>query len=207
VSEDEQNVDQADEVFFHDADSGEPSFAASSRSGRRRVVAILVVVALVVGGYFLFHQLTKKSDLLKIQGKVALSESGLRSIVGAKHLVVYWAGPQAGAKYSLVATATGIAYVRYLPEGKGLSDTKNAYKAIGTYVQKGAFSVNQSSGRAAGNVGFTNVDGNAVFYAKSRPTNVYMGIKGKDIQIEIFDPLVDQALGVALIRNQVSQIK
>jgi hypothetical protein len=60
--------------------------------------------------------------------------------------------------------------------------------------------------QAVGNVGFVNADGNAVFYSKARPTNIYDGLKGKDIQVEVFDPLVDQALGLVLVRNQVRQI-
>ncbi len=207
MSDNEIIIDQADEVFFEGSKPASPRISKSGPSVRRRIFTLVIVMAVAVGGYFGFHQLTGDSDLKKMQGRVALSESGLRSIINAKKLTVFWTGPVAGAKYSLVATAPGIAYVRYLPDGKGLADTKNAYKAIGTYVQKNAFTVNQSAGKVTGNVGFTNVDGNAVFYAKTRPTNVYMGIRGKDIQIEIFDPLVDQALGVALIRNMVSQIK
>ena len=207
MSDHEIIIDQADEVFFEGSDSQAPRVSKTAPSSRRRIFILIIVLAVAVGGYFGFNQLTGATDLQKVQGKVALSESGLRSIINAKKLTVFWTGPVAGAKYSLVATNPGIAYVRYLPDGKGLADTKNAYKAIGTYIQKNAFAVNQSAGKVSGNVGFTNVDGNAVFYAKNRPTNVYMGIRGKDIQIEIFDPLVDQALGVALIRNMVSQIK
>jgi hypothetical protein len=33
-----------------------------------------------------------------------------------------------------------------------------------------------------------------------------MGIKDKDIQIEIFDPGIDQALGLSLIHNQIQRI-
>ena len=188
-----------------DADDSDMLEPTGKRSPRL-IALILAVIVLVGGGYLLISN-SSSSDSAKVQGKVALSAQELRDVVVAKKLTVYWAGPQDGAKYALTSTGAGIAYVRYLPGGVGLNDTKTAFRAIGTYTQKNAFGVNQATGQQTGNVGFTNADGNAVFYTKTRPTNVYIGIKGKDIQVEVFDPGVDQALGLVLIRGQVVQIK
>lgn len=137
---------------------------------------------------------------------VALSEKELRNVIAAKNLTAYWAGPVAGNKYSLFVPKTGVVVVRYLPDGVGLKDTSATFRLIATYVQKGAFLKTQDAGTKVGNVGFINVDGHAVFYVKTRPTNVYMGIKDKDIQVEIFDPGIDQALGLSLIRGQIQKI-
>lgn len=172
----------------------------------RRVLTWIVIAILLVGGFFFIKHQRSGNDLAKIQGKVALSASELRDVVLAKKLTVYWAGPQEGAKYTLIATTPGVAFVRYLPGGVGLNDTKTLFRAIGTYAQKNAFAVSTAGASATGNVGFVNADGNAVFYSKARPTNVYIGIKGKDIQVEVFDPVVDQALGLVLVKNQVRQI-
>lgn len=185
--------------------AAEPVLTKRGKSTMRFIVAI-VVVALGVGGYLLISNANNGGDLAKIEGKVALSAQELQDVVAAKKLTVYWAGPQTGAKYTLIATTPGIAYVRYLPGGVGLNDTKTLFRAIGTYVQKNAYAVSLTAGKAEGNVGFTNSDGNAVFYSKARPTNVYVGIKGKDIQVEIFDPVVDQALGLVLVRGQISLV-
>lgn len=168
--------------------------------------SLLAVIVLGIAGYFIISHYSKSSDAQKIQGKVAMSADELRSVVTAKHLTVYWAGPMSGAKYALIANKPGSAFVRYLPNGNGLNDTTTSFRVIATYAQKGAFLITQSAGGVSGNVGFTNVDGNSVFYVKTRPTNVYMGIKDKDIQIEIFDPGIDQALGLSLIHNQIQQI-
>ena len=183
----------------------EPVLTKRGKSTMRFIVAVLIVI-FGVGGYLLISNSNKDGDLAKIQGKVALSEQELRDVVAAKELTVYWAGPQTGAKYTLIATTPGISYVRYLPGGVGLDDTKTLFRAIGTYAQKDAYSVSLTAGKADGNVGFTNSDGNAVFYAKARPSNVYIGIKGKDIQVEVFDPVVDQALGLVLVRGQISLV-
>jgi hypothetical protein len=168
--------------------------------------SLIAVIVLGIAGYFIISHYSKSNDTQKIAGKVAMSADELRSVVLAKHLTVYWAGPMAGAKYALIANKPGQSFVRYLPNGNGLNDTTTSFRVIATYAQKGAFLVTQSAGGVSGNVGFTNVDGNAVFYVKTRPTNVYMGIKDKDIQIEIFDPGIDQALGLSLIHNQIQQI-
>jgi hypothetical protein len=36
---------------------------------------------------------------------------------------------------------------------------------------------------------------------------VYIGLKDRDVQVEIFDPRPDQALAAAIMRGQVRQIK
>lgn len=172
----------------------------------RLIVAIVVVLLGVGGYYFISSNSDKGTNLEKIQGKVALSADELRDVVVANKLTVFWAGPQDGVKYTLVATSPGVAFVRYLPGGVGVDDTKTAFRAVGTYTQKNAFTVNKNAGNLTGNTGFINSDGNAVFYAKSRPTNVYIGIKGKDIQVEVYDPVANQALSLALASNQIRAI-
>ena len=178
---------------------------AKSKSSRKVLIWIVIAIVLV-GSFFALQYFRGGIDLAKIQGKVALSAQELRDVVVAKKLTVYWAGPQDGAKYTLIATTPGVAFVRYLPGGVGLNDTKTLFRAIGTYTQKNAFAVSTAGAVATGNVGFVNADGNAVFYSKAHPTNIYVGIKGKEIQVEVFDPMVDQALGLVLVKSQVRQI-
>lgn len=182
--------------------------ATSSLRGKNtlRSFVFIVGVIVVVGGFLLISHANKNGDIAQNQGKVALSDTELRDLVLSKHLTVYWAGPMAGAKYTLTAVTPGIVYVKYLPGGVGLNDTKTSFRTIGTYIQKNAFKVAQNAGAAPGNVGFLNADGNAVLYSSSRTSNVYIGIKGKDIQVEVFDPVENQALGLVLIRNQIHQI-
>lgn len=192
-------------------DSGNFAYRGPSEKRKRGkgfyfLVTLVLVAILSATSYYLISRTTRDTDSLKIQGKIAMTEQELRDIVGAKNLTVYWAGALEDTKYALIANKAGSSFVRYLPKGSGLEDTTTSYRVIATYVQKDAFLVTQSAGGVTGNVGFTNVDGNAVFYVKTRPTNVYMGIKDKDTQIEIYDPGIDQALGLALIHNQIRQI-
>jgi hypothetical protein len=209
------NDNKSQNEFISDAEFVEhetsPYVDLRSRKQKKRrplltLGSFLVVVILGVTGYFMISHFSKNNDGLKIQGKVAMTADELRSTVLANHLTVYWAGPMTGAKYALISSKGGSTFVRYLPNGNGLNDTTTSFRVIATYPQKNAFLITQGAGGVSGNVGFTNVDANAVFYVKTRPTNVYMGLKGKDIQIEIFDPGIDQALGLSLIHNQIQQI-
>ncbi len=171
------------------------------------LLALLLVAAVAIGAYFLFfHNKTNATDVAKIQGRVALSEKDLRDVVAANHLTAYWAGPMAGAKYALIATNPNLIYLKYLPGGVGINDNTTPFRTIGTYVQKNAFAVGKYSGTVAGNIGMTSPDGNSVFYAFDRQTNVYVGIKGKDIQLEVYDPVAGAALGLVLKQNQIVPI-
>ena len=132
-----------------------------------------------------------------IAGKVALTESELISAVQKVGKDVYWAGPVKNAKYTLAVPAEGQAYVRYLPNGQGLSDTKPNYVVIATYTTADAFKATQAAGNTSNGVTFINAEGAAVYYNKSTPTNVYVAYANKNYQIEIFDPIAATALEIA----------
>ena len=172
----------------------------------RGLIALILIVIIGSGAYFFMSNKPSASDVAKIQGKVALSEQDLRGVVSANHLTVYWAGPLAGAKYSLIATNPNLIYLKYLPGGVGINDTSTPFRTVGTYVQKNAFQVGVYTGSVTGHVGMTNPDGNSVFYSDARLTNVYVGIKGKDIQVEVYDPVAGEALGLVLNKNQIVPI-
>jgi hypothetical protein len=188
-----------------------PVSSARERKVKRRrapliILSFFLLVILVFLGSALISRSDRAGDLKKIQGKVAMTEQQLRNVVKAKHLSIYWAGPVAGDKYALMAQKSGEAFVRYLPAGRGLTDIGATFRIIATYVQKDAFATTRAAGAQVGNIGFTNVDGNSVFYVKLRPTNVFVGVLGKDIQLEIFDPTIDQALAIALFHGQIQPI-
>lgn len=136
-----------------------------------------------------------------VAGKVALTESELISAVKKLGVTVYWAGPVKGAKYTLSVPADGQAYVRYLPNGQGLTDTNPNYVVIATYTTTNAFDATQSAGNTTNGITFINADGAAVYYNKSTATNVYVAYPGKDFQIEVFDPIAKTALEIASRSN------
>jgi hypothetical protein len=139
-------------------------------------------------------------------GLVALTETELRAAVKTSGGSIYWADSEPGALYAFNHIATGQDFVRYLPNGTGLADTKQNYRVIGTYQDAKAFKTMQTAGKLATGVSITNPDGSLVYYAKATPTHVYLAFKGLAFQIEIFDPTPGVALKLATTPGLVKTI-
>lgn len=185
------------------------SKSKSQRSRRLRFIAVSVLGVSALGfvSFYFGTHFKQSNDAQKMQGTVALSERGLRNLVKAEHLTVYWTGPVAGDRYTLFIPKKGAAVVRYMPAGANITDAAPIYRLVATYVLKDAFAMTVASASEAANLGFVNIDGHAVSYVRTRSTNVFVGLKGKDIQLEIFDPGPGQALALALFKGQIQQLK
>ncbi|MEI9907757.1 MAG: hypothetical protein WDO06_07575 [Actinomycetota bacterium] len=156
------------------------------KKGTKTFLIVLVVLLLSGGAFFLGEHFNSNGSTKIVDGIVeggsvtksgVLSESELRDLVVSAHLTAYWAGPIDGYKYTLYVPKTGVVVVRYLPNGKGLEDTSPKYRVIGTYAQKDATAAVQSSGKKDGSVGFTNIDGNAIFYVRGTTHKCLHGYK------------------------------
>jgi hypothetical protein len=182
-----------------------------SRKFALKVVAAGIVIGIAVGGSIFIvrdqimgNQLTVAGQTL---GQVALTESQLREVILKNKLTAYWSGPVDKALYSLVANSNGQVFVRYLPDGQGLSDTAAKYRVIATYPQPNAYAVTQAAGNQANAISFINADGAQVFYSKSYATNVYLAYPESTSEVEIFDPGNGVALGLATTSGKIIQIK
>ena len=142
-----------------------------------------------------------------IAGKVALTENELIDAVKKLGVDVYWAGPVDGAKYTLSAPAEGQVYLRYLPNGEGLTDTKPNYVVIATYTTADAFTATQAAGNQSNGVTFINNQGAAVYYNKDVPTNVYVAYPNLSYQIEVFSPIAATALDIASKQGALKLVK
>jgi hypothetical protein len=173
------------------------------------VVTALIFSTVSFGAEYYFNSKRSASEevLLVLHGGKAVDAKELRDVVLANHLTVYWVGAEKNSKYVLNAAVLSSISLRYLPASSSLTDTTSTYREVGTFASPNAFAVTQKAGTLPNGVGFVNVDGNAVYYDSRDAKNVYIGIKDKDIQVEIFDPRPDQALAAAIMRNQVRQIK
>lgn len=146
------------------------------------------------------------TDQAKISGGVVLTELELKAQVKKLGLTVFWAGPMKDAKYTINASDPKQIYVRYLPNGKGVSDVKKNYRVIATYAVTGAFASTAAAGNQSNGVTLSRADGAVVYYNKLEPTNVYLAQKDSNYQVEVFDPDATVSLQLATTLKTVIPI-
>ena len=195
--------------------SEDGQIAVTKSNGSPKIVLLMVLSALISSGvtYLVTNNSTptpaaSTSTFTEvIAGKVALTEPELIAAVKQLGIDVYWAGPVKDAKYTLAVPADGQAYVRYLPNGQGIEDTKPNYVVIATYTTTDAFTATQAAGNTSNGVTFVNTEGAAVYYNKDTPTNVYVAYPNLNYQIEVFDPIAATALEIASKAGALRVIK
>jgi hypothetical protein len=190
---------------------------AVKKNGVGKTAILMIFVALISSGltYTLTNSASSTSDPAAttttlteaISGKVALTEAELITAVKELGADVYWAGPVKGAKYTLAVPVDGQAYVRYLPEGQGIDDTKPNYVVIATYTTTDAFTATQAAGNTSNGVSFISASGAAIYYSKDTPTNVYVAYPNLNFQVEIFNPIAATALEIASTNGALRLVK
>jgi hypothetical protein len=185
------------------------------RNGSPKIILLMLLSALISSG--VTYAVTNNSSSAPtassttltevISGKVALTEAELIAAVKELGADVYWAGPVKGAKYTLAVPADGQAYVRYLPEGQGIDDTKPNYVVIATYTTTDAFTATQAAGNTSNGVSFISASGAAIYYSKDTPTNVYVAYPNLNFQVEIFNPIAATALEIASTNGALRLVK
>lgn len=216
------NPDTLRESYFKSSDSDSTSSAMKVKlqelgqikllQTRKGVAVVTAVITLVLtlgfSSLFATNPLDTTTLAARISGGVALSEDELRDVVVTLGETVYWAGPQRGAKYTINAQNVGAIYVRYLPDGKGISDTAPNYRVIATYKEANGYDATLAAGNQANGVSVARPDNTGViYYNKNTPTNVYLAFKSQPYQIEIFDPSAEVALDLANDDTSISIIK
>jgi hypothetical protein len=141
-----------------------------------------------------------------LAGKVALTQPQLESLVAQESITVYWAGPRPGYLYSIDTTAKSRVYLQYIQADSNSKNVIANSRIIATYFTKDGFGRTVSAATRTGNTGFRNPNGSVVFYAKNRATDIYLAFPGKEVQVEIFDPLAGQALSLAVLQDQITEI-
>jgi hypothetical protein len=147
-----------------------------------------------------------KSLLEVTSGQVALTAEELREAIRLLGITAYWVGPEDGYLYSLESRVNGQVFIKYLPNGDGIDDTRATYRVIATYALEEAFDATRAAGSIEGGVGLLNPDGAAIYYNRSEPSNVYLAYEGENFQIEIFDPGIGVSINLATEPTRVKKI-
>ncbi|HZR93418.1 MAG TPA: hypothetical protein VFA44_13535 [Gaiellaceae bacterium] len=121
-----------------------------------------------------------------------VSAAGLRTFARTAGHPVYWAGARSGRRYEISETAQGRIFVRYLPPGQPAGSSR-PYLTVGTYPLQDALAVTRGEAGRAGAVRVPAGDGAVAFYARSRPTNVYLAFPRVGYQVEVYDPSAAEA--------------
>lgn len=158
----------------------------------------------VVGPLFGANAATKVGQT---EGKVALTEGELRTLILDEGVTAYWVGPIANCMYSLEINSNHQVLVRYLPDGKGVDDTQPNYRVIATYPQADAFTVTKTAGNQANAISFVNGDGAQIYYNKALAKNVYLAYQTADYEVEIYDPIEGASLSLATASGKVVKIQ
>jgi hypothetical protein len=152
-------------------------------------IGLIAVVAAVVGvaAYWWGVRDNSGRQAAPRSSTAAVSGSTLKALTAALGRPIYWAGPRHGVTYEFTETADRRVYVRYLPSGVKAGSPR-AYFTVATYPIANAYAATVGAAGKAGAVKLTTKNGAVAFYAKARPTNVYLAFPGADVQIEVFDP-------------------
>jgi hypothetical protein len=154
-------------------------------------------VAFFGADLYIAHKSTGLDAALRVHALSSMSESQLRQTVVSNNLIVYWAGPSPGSNYLLDTVEANVIVLTVLPPGQREAKTHTTYPQFATYVLKNAFTVVLNGGNNPDVGGFINRYGNSVFYSSLDPKNVFVGIRGQDIEVQIFHPTQGMSLQIA----------
>jgi hypothetical protein len=155
--------------------------------GRRPVQIGIAVAAVAVAAVAVAVLVLRDDDSAK-GGPVAGSVAGLRALARTTGHPVYWAGERKGSTYELTRDRNGSTYVRYLPQGVALGDSRASFLTIGTYVEPNASAIVRRAARR-NRVKAAKVRGGGVAVANpSKPDSVYIGYPSTGLLVEVFHP-------------------
>jgi hypothetical protein len=177
--------------------------------GRVTVFVIALFATLIpisVGEVHVSDSATHIDRYLMLHGYYAMDAQELLEIVRLKKIEAYWTGPVVGAKYVLDTSEVNRVTIRYLLEGDSVDDIDSGKRVVSTYHVNDGYSVITNAANFKGTTGLSTVNGNRILFYENYPKNIYLGIKGKDVEIEIYDKEPGRALQLAITEGLVRPV-
>jgi hypothetical protein len=168
----------------------EASAPKPTKTTRFRVVAAIVIaVAVAFVVWLVARPGDNKSNTSSSRTQpVAASVSDLAGVAGSLGHQLYWVGQKNGFTYELTKGKSGNVWVRYLPSGTQIGDTRANFLTVGTYPEKNAFENVQAATKRKGAVAVTTPNGGAAVQYTQRPSSIFVSYPGSNLLIEVFDP-------------------
>jgi hypothetical protein len=163
----------------------------------RVVAAIVIAVAVAFVVWLVARPGDNKSNASSSRTEpVAASVGDLAGVAGSLKHQLYWVGQKSGFTYELTKGKSGNVWVRYLPSGTQIGDTRANFLTVGTYPEKNAFQNVQAATSRKGAVAVTTPGGGAAVQYTQRPSSIFVAYPGSNLLIEVFDPSPQTARAV-----------
>ena len=117
----------------------------------------------------------------------AATRAGLKQLAATLGRPIYWLGQIEGTTLELTRTPDGRIYIRYLPAGVAPGSSAPAL-TVATYPAADGLAATTAAARKPDGIRIPLPHGAVAFFARRRPTNVYVAFPGVREQIEVFDP-------------------
>lgn len=117
-----------------------------------------------------------------------VSAAELRALPAEVGHPVYWAGPDPKSTYELTRTKDGRVYLRYLPAGVRVGDSRASFLTVGTYPQRNAFTQLKATAAKLQATPIELPGGGLAYLDTSRPTSAYIAYPDGDLQVEVYTP-------------------
>ena len=153
-------------------------------------VAIGVVVWVVAGGNGSRNSTSSTKPHAATQAELTQLAARL------KH-PIYWTGPKAGYTYELTQTDKGNVYVRYLPQGVQVGDSRADFVTVGTYPDTNPMRSVAGALKRKGTTRLRAPNGGVAVQDSAHPTSVYLAYPNSSLLLEIFAPNPTKARSIA----------
>jgi hypothetical protein len=164
----------------------------------RLMTLLLVAAAVALGAWFFLVRDDGDSASSAAPGEpVAASSADLVALQTELGTPVYWAGEPTEGQLELTRTSDDRAFVRYLPDGVDVGDPAPGFLTVGTYPLAGAYDLLKQAAKRDGAIVEDGSEGALVVANEAEPNSVYIGFRGEDYQVEVFDPDPARALELA----------
>jgi hypothetical protein len=170
------------------------------------VALLATLIPISVGEVDSNFSASQMDRYLMLHGYYAMNEQELLDIVKFQKLDVYWTGPLVGARYVLDSSEIDRITIRYLLSGDSIDDIDSGKRVISTYRISDGYDVVAKASKVEGTSGLSTKAGNRILFYEKYPNNIYLVIKGKDLEIEIYDKEPGRALQLATTDGIVRKV-
>lgn len=165
----------------------EPTAAGSRNLRLGAVLAVAIAAGFLV--WLIFIKGDGNDNGGSGRAAVSASTEDLRSLSDEVGHSVYWAGRRSKDPYELTRTKDGSIYIRYLPAGVKVGDSRPEFLTIGTYPHPKALDTMRQASKRKGAVTRRIKGGGLAVSNKARPSSTYLAYSSDpDLLLEVYDP-------------------